>query len=59
MIRVYSQPVHESFLDAKTDTRACMIIGALHLYHIIAYQPLNSVDLASSSGRISPVNPTL
>jgi hypothetical protein len=44
VIRVYSQPVHESFLDAKTDTRACMIIGALHLYHIIAYQPLNSVD---------------
>ena len=37
-------PAEEIFMDPVTDTRACMIIAALHIYHILAYQPLNAVD---------------
>ena len=43
-VRVYMVPAEEIFMDPVTDTRACMIIAALHIYHILAYQPLNAVD---------------
>ena len=43
-IVTYRQPAIESYMSKYTDTRACMVIAALHLYHIVAYQPLNTVD---------------
>jgi hypothetical protein len=43
-VKVYTQPVMDSAVADYTDTRSCMIIASLHLYHIIAFRPLPMVD---------------
>ncbi len=40
----YQQPVLDSYFAKETDTRSCMIILGLHLYHIMAFQPLTVID---------------
>ena len=40
----YRQPAIVSYMSANTDTRSCVIILSLHLYHIFAFQPLVPID---------------
>lgn len=41
---VYQQPVLDSYFALQTDTSSMCIIFALHLYHIIAFRPLEVID---------------
>ena len=43
-ITTYRQPAIVSYMAEFTDTRSCVIILSLHLYHIAAFQPLATID---------------
>ena len=43
-ILTYRQPAIVSYMSELTDTRSCVIILSLHLYHIAAFQPLVPID---------------
>ena len=44
LVLTYSQPAHTTIMADHTDARSVLIILALHVYHILAFRPLDTVD---------------